>query len=93
MPEHEIYQELPYQSTQPFQASQILQEDYLFYYLKSQTKLFYDLGTGTTIKYISRTKFENLIIPLPPKNEQCRIVAKIEKLFALLDDIKESLEA
>ena len=72
---------------------EILQEDYLFYYLKSQTKLFYDLGTGTTIKYISRTKFENLIIPLPPKNEQCRIVAKIEKLFALLDDIKESLEA
>ena len=70
----------------------ILYKDYLFYFLKSLSKLFYELGTGTTIKYISRTKFEELYIPLPPYQEQLRIVAKIEELFAVLDGIKESLE-
>ena len=71
----------------------IIYKDYLFYFLKSLSKLFYELGTGTTIKYISRTKFEELYIPLPPYQEQLHIVAKIEELFAVLDSIKESLEA
>lgn len=70
----------------------ILEKDFLYYFLMSQTKRFFDLGTGTTIKYISRAKFEDLIIPIPPLQEQFRVVAKIEELFAILDNIKESLE-
>lgn len=33
------------------------------------------------------------LIPIPPINEERRIVARIEELFAVLDSIKESLEA
>jgi type I restriction enzyme S subunit len=32
------------------------------------------------------------LIPIPPINEEHRIVARIEELFAVLDGIKESLE-
>jgi restriction endonuclease S subunit len=34
-----------------------------------------------------------MLVPLPPYQEQLRIVAKIEELFGILDGIKESLEA
>ncbi len=61
--------------------------EYLYYLLKAQTKYFHEIATGTTIKYISREKFEELLIILPPLQEQYRIVAKIEKLFSQLDTI------
>ena len=65
----------------------ILYNEYLFYYLKAQTKYFHEIATGTTIKYISRDKFEELPFALPPFEEQKRIVSKIEELFSKLDEI------
>ena len=65
--------------------------EYLYYFLGSQTKYFLEIATGTTIKYISRDKFEDFIFPLPPLAEQKRIVEKIENAFAKLDQIAEQL--
>ena len=65
--------------------------EYLYYFLGSQTKYFHEIATGTTIKYISRDKFEDFIFPLPPLAEQKRIVEKIENAFAKLDQIAEQL--
>ena len=65
--------------------------EYLYYFLGSQTKYFHEIATGTTIKYISRDKFEDFIFPLPPLAEQKRIVEKIENAFAKLDFIAEQL--
>ena len=65
----------------------VLYNEYLFYYLKAQTKYFHEIATGTTIKYISREKFEELPFALPPFEEQKRIVSKIENLFTALDEI------
>ena len=65
----------------------VLYNEYLFYYLKAQTKYFHEIATGTTIKYISREKFEELAFALPPFEEQKRIVSKIENLFTALDEI------
>ena len=64
-----------------------LYNEYLFYYLKAQTKYFHKIATGTTIKYISRDKFEELPFALPPFEEQKRIVSKIENLFTVLDEV------
>ncbi|WP_225684269.1 restriction endonuclease subunit S, partial [Bacteroides thetaiotaomicron] len=52
------------------------------------------------LKEISRTAqtgfniadFNDMYFPLPPINEQQRIVQKIEELFSSLDDIQKSLE-
>ena len=50
-------------------------------------------GKGIGLQGLSSGLLDKLIIPVSPYNEQKRIVAKIEELFAVLDEIKESLEA
>ena len=52
-------------------------------------------ASATTLPIINKSKFEQLIIPLPPLSEQHRIVSVIESAFALIDEIennKQSLE-
>lgn len=46
---------------------------------------------GDTHKRYWISEYSKIAIPLPPYQEQLRIVAKIEELFAVLDSIKESL--
>ena len=41
---------------------------------------------------VSRDIFTKLAVPMPPLNEQKRIVAKVDELFALIDTIQQSLE-
>ncbi len=50
-------------------------------------------GKGIGLQGLSSGLLDKLIVPLPPYNEQRRIVAKIEELFAVLDEIQESIGA
>ena len=50
------------------------------------------LQSGTTRKRISRKNLSKITFPLPPLNEQKRIVEKIEELFSLVDSAKKTLE-
>ena len=50
-------------------------------------------GNGIGLQGLSSGRLDKLKLPLPPYPEQLRIVAKIEELFAVLDKIKESIEA
>jgi len=50
------------------------------------------LQSGSTRKRISRGNLATIPLPLPPLNEQHRIVAKIETLFSELDKGIESLK-
>lgn len=52
----------------------------------------YDNSKGTTVDTITIEKLKKYFVPLPPHSEQERIVAKIEELFSLLDNIQKSLE-
>lgn len=49
-------------------------------------------GTGTTFKAITQAVVKNLEIPIPPKDEQRRIVSRIEELFSKLDKGVETLQ-
>jgi restriction endonuclease S subunit len=75
----------------------ILDSKYLKFWLSSFTleKLIEKQGLlkGTTQKFIPLGNLRNLPTPLPPLNEQRRIVAKIEALKARSQRVKEELEA
>ena len=71
----------------------ILYRDYLYYFFLVDKEKIISSTTGSTMIHVSMENMKPRLIPLPPLNEQKRIVAKIEELFAVLDSIKESLEA
>ena len=58
--------------------------EFLFYYLMSQNKNFNKMGEGGAQPNISRTKIIKYLFPVPPFNEQKRIVARIKKLINLI---------
>ncbi|MEO3608064.1 restriction endonuclease subunit S [Phocaeicola vulgatus] len=66
---------------------------YLFYFLLSHREAFIANGGGGAQPNISKEIIVNTVIPLPPLAEQQRIVAKIEELFSVLDNIQNALEA
>ena len=50
-------------------------------------------GTGVTAKGIKASKLKQLPIAIPPLAEQRRIVAKVEQLMALVDELESQLAA
>ena len=49
------------------------------------------LNTGTSVPQINHKDIEPLIFPLPPLPEQHRIVAKVDELMALCDQLKSRI--
>ena len=64
---------------------------YLFYCLEERISAIKQMDTGL-IPGIDRSIILNQIIQLPPLAEQYRIVAEIERWFALIDTIEKSKE-
>jgi type I restriction enzyme S subunit len=56
-----------------------------YLYFGTITNRFASYYTGTTIKHLTGTSLSKVSFPIPPLNEQRRIVAKIEELFSDLD--------
>ena len=56
----------------------------------------YYLGLGTakstSMNNITRIEFDKLLVPLPPLNEQHRIVAKVDQLMKICDDLEQSIQ-
>ena len=65
---------------------------YLFYFLRQNRDNFISMGSGGAQPNISKEIITATPIPLPPINEQKRIVTAIEKWFALIDELEANKE-
>lgn len=69
-----------------------LYNEYLYYWFWGNTSFLNSLGTGATFPEISKTVVENIIIPVPPMEEQERIVARLDAAFAQIDELRANAE-
>ena len=65
---------------------------FLFYALKNITAELYAKTHGSGMVHVTKEKFRETPLSLPPLSEQHRIVAKIEELFSELDKGIDSLK-
>lgn len=80
------------QGFKSFLPSELYEPEYLYWYLKSIKHILEVKASGTTFLELSAKKAGEVEIPLPPINEQQRIVNIIESLFTKLDRAKELIE-
>ncbi|MBS6455958.1 MAG: restriction endonuclease subunit S, partial [Holdemanella biformis] len=57
----------------------------LYYFLTTLEPYFIDHSTGSTFKAITSNIVKECLLPVPPKNEQNRLLVAIKKIFSLLN--------
>lgn len=80
------------QALSPKNASLSYDQSFLMYQLLHIMSYQRYSGRGTTISGISKKQLSDLKIYLPPREEQERIVNRIEEMFSELDKAVESLQ-
>jgi len=69
-----------------------LYNEFLYWWLYGKVDYLNSLGTGATFKEISKTVVENIVVPIPPLDEQQRIVSRLDAAFAHIDELKANTE-
>ncbi len=69
--------------------------EFLYYLLSSPfvNEFFSNAAAGAVVQNLNADKVRELVIPIPPLAEQRRIVAKVDELMALVDELEEQLAA
>lgn len=62
----------------------IFQSEYYKYHIKQVAK-------GTNINNIKSSYITEFVIPMPPAEEQCRILGQIQKLLTIVNQISDSI--
>lgn len=70
----------------------LFEERFFFLCLQPYLNAINAETSSITVKHLSSRTIENIPLPLPPVNEQKRLVAKIEELFSELDKGIEALK-
>ncbi len=69
-----------------------LDSKFLYYYMSSIAKKLNEMASGATIKYLSKKKFQDLVVCFPPLPEQQRIVSILDEAFAAIAKAKANAE-
>lgn len=77
---------------QDLKAMRIYHIDDVFF-VKMLKTLSIEGKSGTTVQGITQDELLKVPIPLPPLAEQKRIVAKVDAIFALIDELAEKYQA
>ena len=62
--------------------------EYVYFTLLAMRDNIKEMGSGTTFKEISGRVFSSVVIPLPPLDEQHKIVARLNELLPLCEAMK-----
>jgi type I restriction enzyme S subunit len=62
--------------------------EYIYYFLKNAGPEIDRKAPGTTFREVSGKLVSEILVPVPPLAEQKRIVAKVDELMALCDDLE-----
>ncbi len=65
-------------------------DDFIRLFLWRAREDIISMGRGMAFPSVSKKQLEDLAIPLPPLTEQRRIVAKVDELMALCDQLEET---
>ena len=69
-----------------------LDTDYILYFIQQNKEFLRNNKKGSAIPHLNKELFGQLVLSLPPVEEQKRIVKAIESMFAKLDEAKEIAE-
>ena len=72
-------------------CSECLNNHFLYYYMLTRKKELKSLSTTGTIPYVSREKFEKMVIPVPSITEQTRIVGILDTFTASIENLKQQI--
>ena len=68
----------------------IINERFMLFFIRAFQNDFIKKSTGTTFKAITNEVVKNQLFPLPPLDEQKRIVAKIEELLPYIERYEQA---
>lgn len=72
----------------------ILPEFLYFLCISSQfQKSIFDHASATTLPILNKSKFEILLLPVPPLFEQQQIVSEVEQRLSVADEVEKTVEA
>jgi len=60
---------------------------YIRYFLKMQQDFLHNNKTGSAIPHLNKKLFKEMLIPVPPIEEQKRIVLKLDSVFAVIESL------
>ena len=68
-----------------------MNEEYVLQFIRLFKKALKENKVGSAIPHLNKKMFRELVIPIPPRNEQARIVSVIQQYEIILDGISANL--
>ena len=65
---------------------------YLLYFVRLYQKALRENKVGSAIPHLNKKMFRELVIPVPPREEQERIVRTVQQYYNILDNISANLQ-
>ena len=81
------------QQLHAFLPSEGVVPKYLAYVLRTREQEMLEKSTATTIAYLNKENCNSISVPLPPRAEQARIVAEVDRYLSIIREVEAEVDA